>query len=245
MNIDKYHEMECLEKFHWWFIYRQNILEFILKKYLSNLSKDAKIIDIGCGTGGNIQLLNKYYDNVTGFDNNEIAIKYCQDKGLKNLVRGELPDLNMIEDNSIDLILLFDVLEHVENDNFSLSVLKNKLKTGGYILLTVPAFSFLWSQHDEDFHHKRRYNLKQIKKMLESLSFKTIKSSYLYFLLFPLVLFMRLLKQIFKKYAKTDDFKLNNVFINSFLIKLLSVETFLLNYINFPFGSSILILAEK
>lgn len=245
MNIDKYHEMEELEKFHWWFVYRQNVLKFILKKYLFNLGKDAKIVDIGCGTGGNVQFLSEYYDNVTGIDNNEFAIKYCRDKALKNIVMGELPDLTMIEDNSVDLILLFDVLEHVKDDKFSLSVLKNKLKAGGYILLTVPAFSFLWSQHDEDFHHKRRYNLIQIKKMLETLDFKIIKSSYLYFLLFPIILVMRLLKQIFKSYSKADDFKLNNMFLNNILIKFLSIETFLLNYFNYPLGSSILILAEK
>ena len=237
--------MDSLEKFHWWFVYRQNILKFILKKYLFNMGKDAKIVDIGCGTGGNIQLLNEKYDNITGIDNNEFAIKYCKDKNLNNILQGELPNQIDIADNSVDLVLLFDVLEHVEDDNLSLSVLKNKLKSGGFLLLTVPAFSFLWSQHDEDFHHKRRYNIKQIKKMLGTLDFKIIKSSYIYFCLFPFVLFMRLLKKIFKNYSLKDDFKLNNMFLNSLIIKFLSLEKVLFNYIDFPWGSSILVLAKK
>lgn len=245
MEIEKYHEMEELEKFHWWFAYRQNILKLMLKKYLFNLKKDAKIVDIGCGTGGNIQLLSEHFENITGIDNNDIAIEYCKNKNLKNILKAQLPDLNIIEDNSVDLILLFDVLEHLEDDKFALSVLKNKLKDGGCVLLTVPAFSFLWSKHDEIFHHKRRYNLKQIKKIFKELDLKIVKASYLYFLLFPVVLIMRLLKQLFKSLATKDDFKINNKLLNSFIINFLSIEEFLLNYFNYPFGSSILILAEK
>lgn len=245
MDIEKYHEMEKLEKFHWWFIYRQNILKFILKKYLSNLDKNVKILDIGCGTGGNIQLLKEIYENIIGIDNNDFALEYCKEKGLENILKGNLPDSINVEDNSIDLILLFDVLEHIEEDEKSLSVLKNKLKNGGHILLTVPAFPFLWSEHDEGFHHKRRYKMKQLKKMLALLDFKIIKASYLYFLLFPLVFIMRLLKQIFKRYSKMDDFKLNNMFLNNFIVKFLFIEQLLLNYLDYPFGSSILILARK
>lgn len=245
MEIEKYHEMENLEKFHWWFIYRQNVLKFILKKYFSNLDKNAKILDIGCGTGGNIQLLKENYENIIGIDNNDFALQYCKEKGLDNVIKGNLPDSIDVEDNSIDLILLFDVLEHIEEDEKSLSVLKNKLKNGGHILLTVPAFPFLWSKHDEGFHHKRRYKLKQLKKMFESLDFKIIKASYLYFLLFPVVLIMRILKQIFKRYSKMDDFKLNNMFLNNFIVKFLFIEEFLLKYLDYPFGSSILVLARK
>lgn len=245
MDIEKYHEMESLEKFHWWFLYRQNILKSILKKYFSDLDKNAKIVDIGCGTGGNIQLLKENYENVIGIDNNNCALEYCKEKGLKTVIKGDLPNSIEIEDNSVDLILLFDVLEHIEEDEKSLSVLKSKLKNEGHILLTVPAFPLLWSEHDEGFHHKRRYKMKQLKKMLKSLNFKIVKSSYLYFLLFPVILIMRLLKQIFKRYSKMDDFKLNNMFLNNFIVKFLFIEQFLLNYLNYPFGSSILILARK
>jgi len=245
MNSDKYKEMDKLEKFHWWFIYRQNVLKFILKKYLFNLDKNAKIVDIGCGTGGNVQLLSEKYTNVYGIDNNELAIKYCKEKLLKNIMKGELPDLSVIEDNSADLILLFDVLEHVEEDDSALAAIKNKLKPEGHLILTVPAFSFLWSKHDEVFHHKRRYNIKQIKKKLKVMDFKIIKASYLYFLLFPFVLTMRLLKQVVKSCANVDDFKLNNKFLNLFVRKILYIENFFLNYIDYPFGSSVLILAKK
>lgn len=245
MEINKYEEMEELEKFHWWFIYRQKILKFFLKNYLLDLNKAANIIDIGCGTGGNIQILSEYFDNITGIDNNDLAINYCREKGFENIIKGELPELTMIEDDSADLILLFDVLEHVDDDEFSLSVMSNKLKDNGYLLMTVPAFNFLWSQHDTDFHHKRRYNLKILKKLIQKLGFKIIKASYIYFLLFPLILFMRILKQFFKNLAKKDDFQLNNKFLNLFIIKFLSIEKLLLKWINFPFGSSIIILAKK
>lgn len=245
MEINKYEEMEKLEKFHWWFVYRQNILKICIKKYLSKLKRDAKILDIGCGTGGNLQLLNESFIDVMGVDNSDLAIRYCQDKNLKNILKAELPDLALVEDNSVDLILLLDVLEHIEDDNFTIAVLKSKLKKGGYLLMSVPAFSFLWTKHDEGFHHKRRYSLSEIVKKLKAQDFKIIKSSYMYFLLFPAVVLMRLFKKISKNYAEKDDFELNNSFLNSLIIKILSIETFLFQYFDYPFGSSVLILGEK
>lgn len=245
MEINKYQEMENLEKFHWWFIYRQNILKFVLKNYLSNLDRDSTILDIGCGTGGNLQLLSQFYNNVIGVEPNDLAIEYCKSKNLSNIVKSGLPNLNLVEDFSADVILLFDVLEHVDEDSLALSIIKNKLKDGGYLILTVPAFSFLWSKHDESFHHKRRYTHRQIQKMLTTLDFKIIKLSYLYFLLFPLVVCMRILKNFFKPLAEADDFQLNNKFLNTLITTLLLPERILLKYIDFPFGSSILAVAKK
>lgn len=245
MELNKYQEMEKLEKFHWWFIYRQNILKIVLKNYLSNLDKDATILDIGCGTGGNIQLLSHFYKNIIGVEPNERAIEYCKGKNLPNIIKSGLPDLTGVEDSTADVILLFDVLEHVNDDSLALSVIKNKLKDGGYLILTVPAFAFLWSTHDEVFHHKRRYNIKQIKNMLKTLDLKIVKLSYLYFALFPLILFMRILKNFFKPLANADDFQLNNKFLNTLLIAFLFPEKILLKYINFPVGSSILAVVKK
>lgn len=245
MEKIKYQEMEELEKFHWWFVYRQQLLKFIQKKYLSSLDRTAKILDIGCGTGGNLKLLSEHYENISGVDNSEEAIKYCKEKGLNNVFSDKLPELTQIEDDSIDLIILFDVLEHVEDDEKALFELKDKLKKEGYVFLTVPAYNFLWSNHDEEFHHKRRYTKKQLEKMLESAGFKTIKTTYIYFLLFPLVLFFRIIKQFSKSYAKVDDFKINNQIINFVFLKLLSIEKFFLKFIDYPFGSSVLILAQN
>lgn len=245
MEINKYQEMENLEKFHWWFIYRQNILKFVLKNYLSNLDKDSTILDIGCGTGGNLQLLSQFYNNVIGVEPNDLAIEYCKSKNLSNIIKSGLPNLNLVEDFSADVILLFDVLEHVDEDVQALSIVKNKLKDGGYIILTVPAFNFLWSTHDESFHHKRRYTHRQIQKMITTLDLKILKLSYLYFLLFPLVVCMRILKNFFKPLAEADDFQLNNKFLNTLITTLLLPERILLKYIDFPFGSSILAVAKK
>lgn len=245
MNTEKYHEMESLEKFHWWFVYRQNIIRLLLGKYLKSLSKDAQIVDIGCGTGGNLSLLSEYFSNLKGVDNNAFAIEYCRGKNLENIFQDELPNLKFIEDGSADLLLLFDVLEHIDDDKAALAELRRKLKPGGYLLATVPAFSFLWSKHDESFHHKRRYEASGLKKLFLSEHFEIIKSSYLYFLLFLPVCAMRSLKKVLKSYSEADDFKVNNRFLNFLMIKFLALEEFLLRFLNLPFGSSILILARK
>ena len=237
MLENEYHEMSTKEDRHWWFIGRRFIIDIFLKKL--SLKKNAEILDIGSGTGSNINLLSKY-GQLSIMEPNYIAHGYLKKKyfDIDKLKVGSCPE-HLEYSKKFDLVSLFDVLEHIEEDALTLDKIYNILNLNGYIIITVPAYQWLWSDHDIRLMHKRRYNLTQIKKIIPK-NLKIEQATYFNTLLFPLAVIERIIKKTFKTKDKSDNFFIN--FILKFIFKL---ERKLLNFINFPYGLSILIVLKK
>lgn len=233
-----YQTTAALEEHHWWFLGRRRII----KKVLNDLAlpNNAKILEVGCGTGGNLLLLS-HYGEVFGIELDKFAREYAMKRGKACVMPGSLPHDIPYQDNFFDLIVLLDVLEHVEEDDISLVKLFNKLKLGGYLLITVPAFSYLWSIHDELHHHKRRYTYKSLETKIIGSGYKIIFHSYINAFLFPIIAALRL----FKISRATGDLFMPPRLINTILFKIFSFECHLLNLISLPFGLSLLIVALK
>ena len=153
MEEEIYHKTAAYEEGHWWFKGRRCIIEKVLHDL--SLPSKPKILEMGCGTGGNLSLLSQYGE-VYGVELDNFARNYASKRHIGPILPGSLPHEIPYQDNFFDLIALLDVLEHVEEDGLSLVQLHKKLKPGGYLLITVPAFPALWSAHDEAHHHKRR-----------------------------------------------------------------------------------------
>ena len=111
--------------------------------------------------------------------------------------------------------------------------------------MTVPAFMFLWSKHDDSSNHKRRYNKSQIIQLLEKCGFTIIYSSYFNFFLFPLILTIRLMRKITRNKKEENDFEKENSFTNYILKFIFSLESFFIPLIYLPFGVSIIVVAKK
>jgi len=239
MDPRQYQKMLKHQELHWWFKARRNILATIIKKFCPQ-SKD--ILEIGAGTGANIEMLQKF-GHLTAIEPNSYARSEITKKFQKNItiLDGKLPDdLNL--DKKFDLICLFDVLEHVKEDLKSLESLKQHLKPNGKLIVTIPAFQFLFSQHDTNLHHFRRYNKTQIEELLTKSNYKIEFTSYFNFLLFPLALISRILLKIFPS-KKTQDGQPPKI-INYFWYQIFNFEKFLLkSKIRFPFGLSIITIA--
>lgn len=245
MKKEEYEQMEQFEKKYWWHIGRRHILKKILQKLIfSNNGKKPLIIDFGCGTGGNFEILKKF-GNVTGIDNSETAVKYCLEK--KQSVRltnnGHTPFLN----GSVDLITALDVLEHIDNDIAAIKEFKRILKKNGKLIITVPAYRFLWSEHDEALGHRRRYLAYELKIKLNQTGFIVLKASYMVFFTFPIIFAYRLFRGIFPKASSKPrtSYIILPALANYFLVWTMKIESFLLNRMNLPFGCSIIIIAEK
>ncbi len=230
---------EELVDIHWWFRGRQKIILRLINKVLPE-QKGIKILDTGCGTGEFFPLL-KEYGKVQGIDTAEEAVESCQKRDYQTAF-GSILNIPFPE-NTFNLVLALDVIEHIEDDFLAVQELNRVTKPNGLIFITVPAYQFLWSGHDEVNEHKRRYTATRLKKLGESNRLKLIKLSYFNtFLAIPIIL-IRLFKKILKR--GRADLEKTNYILNSILKMIFSAESFLLKKINFPFGISILAIFQK
>lgn len=232
--------MYLLEDSHFWFVGKR----FFIKTYLDKIkNKIHNILDIGSGTGGTTKLLEKY-GKVIGLEKDSFARSLAKKRGLE-IVKGEAEKLPF-QKNTFNLITIFDVLYHkdIKNVNYVLKEVFRVLKPNGYILIIDSAFDCLKGNHSGPVYEKRRFTTAGLKNVLYKNNFIIIKSSYIYFSIFPMVLLKRTFIDRFFKSEESDVFSIPKV-INSLLIFLLRLESLLLNYIKLPIGSSLIILARK
>ncbi len=236
-----YQDLYEKEKKHFWHISKRQIALMLLQKYLPK-RKNLKILDIGCGTGENINALNSLGETF-GIDNSVEAVSFCKKNGLKNVSIG-LAEKTKFKSESFDVVTLFDLLEHVD-DKKAVVEFKRILKREGFVLITVPAHNRLWSRWDEVLHHKRRYKERDLKKLLVGEGFTIIKSSYMYsYLLLPMLI-IRFVKNIFYKDHYPSDFEISSSLVNTIGVRLSKIERFFINSLRVPIGTSIICLAKK
>lgn len=247
MNEQEYKKMRDLEAVYWWHVGRRAIIGTILKKHLSMSSCQDKnrplLLDLGCGTGGNADLL-KNFGEVIGADSSPEAIKFAKNSGFSELVLVEEARLPF-KNNTFDCVALLDVLEHIKNDEDILRECLRVLKLNGSLILTVPAYQWLFSGHDEALNHKRRYLMKNLIRQLSKAGFHISFKSYGITFLFPLMVLYRIIERIFKREQKASYLILPAFINNSFILLLKSESLLLKTGIKFPFGLSIIICAKK
>lgn len=242
MKKEEYQKLYDFERFYWWHVGRREIIKTLISK-ISPL-KNSHILEIGCGTGGNIEILS-HFGEVVGLDNSPEAIKFCQERGFRNCLLGEAENINFPE-KSFDLIMALDLLEHIEDEQKMLKETRRVLKDDGRLLIMVPAYQFLWSEHDEALHHKRRYSLGGLNLVIKKADFKVAWESYFITFTAPTFFIYRLLSKIIKKKMDSrTDYIILPPFINKILIFLLKIEARLSKYICFPFGISIACIVKK
>lgn len=244
MEKEFYLQYASVEDKHWWFVARRKILEKVICRL--NLPKNAQILEAGCGTGGNLQMLS-CYGEVSAMELDEIACQLANQRQVTKVKRGSLPD-NIPFNSDYDLILILDVIEHLNDDLSALEALYYKLKPGGYLLVTVPAYMFLWSEHDEINHHKRRYRLKALKQVVKKAGYEVSYGSYFNTFLFPLVVIVRILAKLLPKQNKnqiSSDLVVPSKPVNQILKWLFASEGYFMNKFPLPFGVSVLLLARK
>ena len=224
MESHVYDEIYRLEKSHWWFRGRRIIIYDLLKKFVNK--KTTSALDVGCGTGYNYNILKGFSANITGVDNNDIAVSLAK-KNFPNLdiIKGDIPFISM--DKSYDLITLFDVMEHIPDDEKTMKFLDNILNPGGFLVMTVPAWPFLWSEHDQAVHHQRRYTKRSLIRLINNYpDLKIVKISYYNTILFPFIVLIRffsLIKYIRKIYNQ-HTFDIHN-HINLILVDIYHIIT--------------------
>ena len=224
------------QKKHWWFQARKNIIYKIISSI--NLKKKNNILDFGAGSGVNIDMLRKY-GLVDIHEQNKYARAVIKkERKIKNLY-----STLKIKKNFYDLILLADVIEHVEQPKELLKDLKKFLKKDGHILITVPAYQFLFSKKDKVLGHYRRYNKKLLKTELSGFKVENI-SYFNTFLCIPIIIITMLNKFLKRDYIKQVE-TTPNFILNKLCYIIFASEKYFIKYFNLPFGISIYVLAKN
>jgi SAM-dependent methyltransferase len=233
-----YDEMRESEAEHWWFKARREILLQVIKTFVP---KGAAVLDVGCGTGFILEKLQHDYD-ANGLDHAEVAVNYCHERGLTFVKHGVLGE-ETFNGKKFHLVSFLDVIEHIEDDLAVLAVAKQYLSKNGVVMITVPAFEFLWSAHDEIHHHKRRYTKQTLTKLLEKAGYTVRYRSYFNTLLFPVIALVRMIGNLTGR-RNASDAKPENKLINDVLYRVFKSERALLPTVSLPFGVSLLAVAE-
>ncbi|MFA5086735.1 MAG: class I SAM-dependent methyltransferase [Candidatus Paceibacterota bacterium] len=232
---------------YFWHKARKKLIDNMLGSVFQNYDNNRLIFEIGCGTGYQMPVLEKY-GKAEGLDINPNAVKVAI-KNRLNVKVGDAEDSDF-GSNKFEAACLFDALEHIKNDSHVVKKIYSCLKNNGFLFLTVPSYNFMFSEHDRAMGHFRRYNKRELLSMLKNNGFEVIKSGYWNFLLFPAVLAMRLFKNFLRLFIKEKINKPESSnphpLLNNLFYKGLMLENFLIKKnISFPFGVSLFVVARK
>ena len=240
MEEQVYPHLYKIEKEHWWYAARLDILMHFLETRL-DLTRPIRSLDVGCGTGAAMEMFSRRFQ-AFGLDPSPQAIAFCRQRGLSNLFLGELTGYPA--GGHFDLITFLDVLEHVEDDRGTLVTARQLLDDRGRLLITVPAFPSLWSPLDVMLHHKRRYTPAMLRDVVRSAGFSILHLTYFNTLLFPVALVRRAASRV--THTETmGDLEIPGKVLNAVLRNIFELEKPLLPKVSFPFGLSLLCWAEK
>jgi SAM-dependent methyltransferase len=208
-----------------------------------NLPKDANILEAGCGPGGNFELLSRF-GNVAAFDMDPATVQSCITEFGVDCKQGKLPaDHPFHDSHRFDLVAALDVLEHIDEDLESLRSLATCLAPGGRILVTVPAYQWMFSSHDRFHHHKRRYRLGALKALAAAAGLKLERVGYFNSLLFAPIAAARLVSANRSGPAQSDA-RMPGRLVNRSLMRIFGWEAGLIRHLKFPFGTSIYLIAS-
>ncbi len=197
MNNELFELHARLEQSHWWFVSRRTIVTRLLRKVLAETGCPL-VVDVGCGTGGNIGELGDWC-RVMGIDASPRAIELARRRfPAIRYVQGVAPDDLGETARLADAFLIMDVLEHAEHDGALLARIVRSARPGAYLVLTVPADMSLWSEHDVSFGHVRRYTVSQLRARWGQLPVEEVLVSNFNSRLYPLVCVARTLSRTFR-----------------------------------------------
>ncbi len=244
MQQHTYAIMDRVEDSHWWFVGRRAILETFLKgisSTLDNRHSPLKILDVGCGTGANLEMLSQFGE-AEGVDVSDDALEFCRRKGLT--VQKGLAETLPYADEAFDVSTALDVIEHLDDDIAGLREMYRVTKTGGYSLIFVPAFMWLWGVQDDISNHRIRYTKGQIVERIQKAGFSVTRSTYANFTFFAPILGGRTLMKLTGIKPESEN-NVNISALNGLFGSIFASERHLLKNLNFPFGVSIVVVAKK
>ncbi len=240
MERHTYDRMAEIDGEHWWFVARRQIVAALIDAQ-ARPRPGARILEVGCGTGSNLELL-KGYGRVDAIEPDRPARELAASRSGIAVMGGLLPDGVTLEDGAYDLVVLLDVLEHIPDDHGTLTALAPKIARGGRLLVTVPAMPWLWSAHDAAHHHQRRYTAGQLGKVFEESGYRILHRTHFNTLLFPAIVAARAAGKLLGREGGDDAMPPRA--LNRMLAGLFGAERHWVARHALPFGVSLGLVAE-
>lgn len=243
MELEEYRRLREYEREYWWHVGRRFLLSAMLRTGVDE-DRERTGLDIGCGTGANSEILEPY----GRFVGSDVSAELYR-PGLPRpahpvlLATGEaLP----FAESAFGLCTFFDVLEHIEDEDSFLQEVRRVLRPGGFVLLSVPAYPFLWSEHDVSLHHRRRYVRRTLRDALTRNQFEVVRLTHGMASVFPLIAGYRLLARLApRRREPRTSYVRTPALLNRLLCAQLELEALWLRGTDLPFGTSLLCLARK
>jgi len=259
MNYQEYEKLYQLENTYWWHIGRQSIIGRLMGLVVKRTPAPC-ILDVGCGTGGMLGVLGSFGGEVYGLDYSAAALSFCQQRGwpAQFLFEGRAEALPF-GNNHFEVVSMFDLLEHLSDDLAALNEAHRVLKPGGWLLLTVPAYPWLWGEHDEALGHQRRYRVQDLKSKICEAGFTIEKLTFAVSILLPPIILYRGWRKIWanspshlgaaegesRRVSPQTSYVILPKTLNQTFVKVLKLEGWLIPRISLPFGASIICLARR
>ena len=241
MKTEEYETMSRVEETHWWYAALHQLVLQTLEDRLPKW-REKQILDVGCGTGAILQRLGNPERNI-GIDLATEAVSICHRRGLNNVRQGDICALPF-GDDSFDAVICSSVLYHqwVSDVAGAVREMRRILRPGGLLLVNVPAFRFLYSQHDEAVMTARRFRKSEVRGLLLDQDFAIERLTYWTTLLFPLAVVARTLgvSQMGRDFETTEE-----SFSQRLFAQVMSLELRWLRRSSFPFGVALLAVARK
>lgn len=240
MERQIYDRMAELADVHWWYVARRKILADLIRREVRP-PKNARLLEIGCGTGHNLGMLAEF-GAVDGLEVDAEARAVAETRHGKPIASAPLPALKGVKRKGYDLIAALDVIEHIDDDKAALAAIAERLKPGGKLLMTVPAHQWMWSAHDTANHHKRRYSKKGLRALIDASPLKLDSIGYFNSILFPLAVAARGFGKLTGR--EDSDDKLPPRPVNALFEKLFEAERYLVGRLPLPPGLSLFAVAS-
>jgi SAM-dependent methyltransferase len=232
-----------VEDWHWWYRVRRQILDDKLAQLGLDRAR-ARLLDIGCGTGGASLILSQY-GKAVGVDRSPQSFAIARDRPYTHRVVASAGAPLPFADGSFDVVCALDILEHLDDDAAAARELWRVCKSGGSAVVFVPAFQILWGYNDEYSHHKRRYTESQLRSLLENAGFAVSQSGYFNAVLFLPTLAARLIQRALPKLTNGMEHSTRPTPLNEILTRVFQLELPLLRRRPLPFGTSAFVVGKK
>lgn len=241
MEAQVFERMAELDSAHWWFVARRQILRSVIRREVKPPA-DARILEIGCGTGHNLAMLGEF-GHVEAAELDPMARAIAARRLGRPVHDFALPDLSAFPPSHFDLVALLDVLEHIEGDEPALDAIRARLKPGGKLLVTVPGNKWMWSAHDLAHHHHRRYARAELTSLARRTGFAVDLLSPFNTFLYPLVAAARAAGKLTGRESADD--RMPPTPVNALLRSIFALEAPLVGRVPMPFGVSLIAILRR